>query len=70
MDGSSIDFVVIPIVVLPLLAMWLIGVSYCAAHPLWRQPQPPSQWVATADSVEAGVNPAPEALGEGAPGLA
>jgi len=28
MDGSSIDFVVIPIVVLPLLAMWLIGVSY------------------------------------------
>jgi len=59
MDGSSIDFIVIPVVVLPLLALWLIGVSWCAAHPLWRQPVPPGEYVTAADSVEApAVRPA------------
>jgi hypothetical protein len=36
MDGSSIDFVVIPIVVIPLLALWLIGMYQADSHSTWR----------------------------------
>jgi len=35
MDGSGIDFVVIPVVVLPILAFWLYGMFYAGSHPTW-----------------------------------
>jgi len=35
MDGSGIDFVVIPIVVLPIIAFWLYGMYYADSHPRW-----------------------------------
>jgi hypothetical protein len=33
MDGSSFDFIIIPIVVLPLLVGWLAMVFYADSHP-------------------------------------
>jgi hypothetical protein len=36
MDGSSIDFVVIPVIVVPLLALWLIGMYLADSHSRWR----------------------------------
>jgi hypothetical protein len=36
MDGSSIDFVVIPVIVVPLLALWIIGMYYADSHLRWR----------------------------------
>jgi hypothetical protein len=35
MDGSGIDFVIIPVVVLPIIAFWLIGMYYADSHPAW-----------------------------------
>ncbi len=35
MDGSGIDFVVIPIVVLPIIAFWLYGMYYADSHARW-----------------------------------
>jgi hypothetical protein len=35
MDGSGIDFVIIPVIVLPILALWLIGMYYADSHPRW-----------------------------------
>ena len=36
MDGSGINFVIIPLIVVPCLAGWLIGMYYAAAHPTWK----------------------------------
>jgi hypothetical protein len=38
MTGSSIDFIVIPIVATICLAAWLIMVYYADSHPRWREP--------------------------------
>jgi uncharacterized membrane protein len=35
MTGSSIDFIVIPIVAVISLAAWLITVYYADSHPQW-----------------------------------
>jgi hypothetical protein len=35
-SGSSLAPVVIPIVVIPALAIWLIMVCYADSHPSWR----------------------------------
>jgi uncharacterized membrane protein len=36
MTGSSIDFIVVPIVAVISLAAWLIMVYYADSHPQWR----------------------------------
>jgi hypothetical protein len=36
MDGSTLDLIVIPLVVVISLAAWLIAVAYAAAHPRWK----------------------------------
>ena len=36
MDGSSIDLIIIPVVVVISLAAWLIVVFYAVAHPEWK----------------------------------
>lgn len=36
MDGSGIDFIVIPVIVVPCIAAWLIGMYYVNAHPTWK----------------------------------
>jgi hypothetical protein len=36
MDGSSIDFVVIPVIVIPLLVLWLVGMYHADSHAAWR----------------------------------
>lgn len=36
MDGSGIDFVIIPVVLVPILAFWLIGMYYADSHAAWR----------------------------------
>ena len=36
MDGSSIDLILIPVVVVISLAAWLIAVAYAASHPQWK----------------------------------
>jgi hypothetical protein len=38
MSGSSIDYVVIPIVAVICLAVWLGAVYYSASHPRWHHP--------------------------------
>jgi hypothetical protein len=35
MDGSSVDFIVIPIVAIICLATWLGGIYWADAHPRW-----------------------------------
>jgi hypothetical protein len=37
MDGSGIDFVLLPVIILPCLAAWLIGIYYADAHPVWKR---------------------------------
>jgi hypothetical protein len=41
MDGSSFAPIIIPLVVTPVLAFWLIMVYYAAAHPV-RKPERPA----------------------------
>jgi hypothetical protein len=36
MDGSGIDFVIIPLIVLPCLVVWLGAMFYASDHPEWR----------------------------------
>ena len=36
MDGSSIDLIIIPVVVVISLAAWLIVVFYAVTHPEWK----------------------------------
>ena len=36
MSGSSLAPIIIPIVVVPVLAFWLIMVAYADRHPAWR----------------------------------
>jgi len=36
MDGSGIDFVIMPVIILPCLIVWLGGIYYVAAHPTWK----------------------------------
>ena len=36
MDGSSIDLIIIPVVVMISLAAWLIVVFYAVTHPEWK----------------------------------
>ena len=49
MDGSSIDLIIIPIVVVISLAAWLIVVFYAVTHPEWKHgPAAPQQAPATA----------------------
>jgi hypothetical protein len=52
MDGSGIDFVVIPIVVLPIIAFWLYGMYYADSHPRWLS-GPSGQREVTAATVPA-----------------
>jgi len=40
MDGSSLSFIVIPIVVTISLAAWLILVAFAASHPQWKADKP------------------------------
>ena len=37
MDGSGIDFVLLPVIILPCLAAWLISIYYADAHPVWKR---------------------------------
>jgi hypothetical protein len=53
MDGSGIDFVVIPIVVLPIIAFWLYGMYYADSHSRWLS-GPSGQREITAAAVPAG----------------
>ena len=49
MDGSSIDLIIIPVVVVISLAAWLIVVFYAVTHPGWKHgPAAPQQAPATA----------------------
>ena len=52
MDGSGIDFVVIPIVVLPIIAFWLYGMYYVDSHARWSS-GPSGQREVTATAVLA-----------------
>ena len=36
MDGSGIDFIIMPLIIIPCVALWLGGMYYVAAHPKWR----------------------------------
>ncbi len=36
MSGSSLAPIIIPVVVVPVLAFWLIMVAYADRHPAWR----------------------------------
>ena len=36
MSGSSLAPIIIPVVVVPVLAFWLIIVAYADRHPAWR----------------------------------
>jgi hypothetical protein len=36
MDGSGIDFIILPVIILPIVALWLGGIYYCDSHPVWR----------------------------------
>jgi len=36
MPGSSLAPIIIPVVVVPVLAFWLIMVAYADRHPAWR----------------------------------
>jgi hypothetical protein len=36
MSGSSLAPIIIPVVVVPVLAFWLIMVAYADQHPAWR----------------------------------
>jgi hypothetical protein len=36
MDGSGIDFIIMPLIIIPCVALWLGGMYYVAAHPRWR----------------------------------
>ncbi len=44
MTGSSIDFIVIPIVSVISLAAWLIMVFYADSHPQWRGDKTRADW--------------------------
>lgn len=35
MDGSSVSFIIIPIVTVLSLAVWLVMVAYADSHPRW-----------------------------------
>ena len=35
MDGSGIDFIIMPLIIIPCVALWLGGMYYAAAHPRW-----------------------------------
>lgn len=37
MSGSSLAPIIIPVVVVPVLAFWLIMVAYADRHPAWRK---------------------------------
>jgi hypothetical protein len=37
MDGSGIDFVLLPVIILPCLTVWLISIFYADAHPVPKQ---------------------------------
>jgi hypothetical protein len=37
MDGSAIDFIVIPIVAIISLVGWLVPIYWAASHPRWRE---------------------------------
>jgi hypothetical protein len=41
MTGSTLDLVLISVVVVIVLAAWIVLVFYADAHPAWRWPGPP-----------------------------
>jgi hypothetical protein len=61
MDGSGIDLIIIPVVVMISLAAWLIAVAYTASHPQWQHgPAAPQQARTTALPRVAAPRPRPE----------
>jgi hypothetical protein len=36
MDGSSVDFIILPLIMIPLLALWLGGIYFADSHPVWK----------------------------------
>lgn len=43
MDGSGIDFIILPVIILPIVALWLGGFYYADAHPKWKNAPSGSQ---------------------------
>ena len=58
MDGSSIDLIIIPVVVVISLAAWLIVVFYAVNHPAWKH-GPAAQQHAPATALPGAAVPRP-----------
>lgn len=62
MDGSAVDFIIIPIVVVPCLAAWLIAVYRASTHPKTSRPAPTA--IAEPDAIAAQAGPAHAVTGQ------
>ena len=64
MDGSSVDLIIIPVVVMISLAAWLIVVFYAVTHPAWKHgPAAPQEARTTAPPGAAVPRPRTEIPG-------
>ena len=64
MDGSGIDFVLLPMIILPCLAVWLISIYYADTHPTWTRGRACGQQ--TSSPIEAGPQVVDQAAGQAA----
>jgi hypothetical protein len=60
MDGSGIDFIIMPVIILPIVALWLGGIYYANAHPVWKNG--PSDTRSGYGPQEIAVGPEPLAI--------
>jgi hypothetical protein len=69
MTGSNQAAILIPVVVMPVLAVWLFLVFYADSHPGWRVQRSPSELTGAArgSAIATGEAPRVTAAREGAP---